>query len=326
MVRRALTLLEVLIVISIVGLLMALLLPAMQRAREAGRRSQCASNLRQIGVALHAYQSTYLTFPCGLAATMTGSIGHAYSHHSPQCRLLPYLGNNAIYNLCNFEFPHDGHPFDGWSINTTAYASQIECFMCPSDPSRLGTRPGGNNYRFSFGPSAWEQPEPLGGMFAAFVWYSERDVSDGLSNTVACSERARGDADRSRFGKGDYWYGGYGGFSPSPDIALQFCNAIPVTGSAHESTGGITWFHAGFHCTWFNHVAPPNSKTDCAQAFPRDSHNLRRGVFSAQSYHVGGVNVLFGDGRTRFVTDTIDLNLWRALGSRQGGETLSSPF
>jgi prepilin-type N-terminal cleavage/methylation domain-containing protein/prepilin-type processing-associated H-X9-DG protein len=322
--RRALTLLELVVVISIIGLIIAFLLPAAQYARESARRTQCKNNLRQLGLALHGYEATYGMFPSALAGTSSGFSVHGAAHHSPHSRLLPYLGINSAYNAINFEFGDDLHAFDGWPINTTGYAHRIALFLCPSDTSLIRHRPGGVNYRFSTGPACWELPAPFGGLFAAFVWYAPKDVPAGLSHVVAASERCAGDGNASRFAKGDYWYTGLDLPTAEPDGAIQLCDDAGTLGAPHDSTAGITWFHAGYHSTWYSHAAGPNNQSECSTFSATFPYNMRRGTFSASSHHAGGVNALFGDGNVRFVSDAIALSTWRTIGRREGGLPISS--
>jgi prepilin-type N-terminal cleavage/methylation domain-containing protein/prepilin-type processing-associated H-X9-DG protein len=320
------TLIELLVVIAIIGILLALLVPAVVAAREAARGSQCKSRLRNIGIALCAYHADFGMFPSALAATHRGRIWHAAAHHAPHTRLLPYLDAHDVYSRVNFDYFSDLHPFDGQAVNTTAYGRPLSAFLCPSDTFAAHFEAGGNNYRFSTGPLAWEMPDPRGGLFAAAAWYRVGDVPDGLARTAAVSERTAGDQIVVAFNRGDYWYTEQDLGDPAAAPALAECERAAARVRLHDSTGGITWFHAGYHTTWYNHVARPNHLGDCSAFTPLHNHNKRRGTFSAQSAHSGGVHVLWADGAAAFIEDSIDLDLWRALGSRSGNEARSNAF
>ncbi len=155
--ERGFTLIELLVVIAIIGVLIALLLPAVQAAREAARRSQCTNNLKQIGLAMHNYHSAMNAFPMGVSAsnnTVEGSI--AWSGWSCQALMLPYMEQTAIYNSINFDFaPIAGGHF---SFNSTASATMINSLLCPSDPYS-GMQTGFLcNYAGSEGPTDRDRP------------------------------------------------------------------------------------------------------------------------------------------------------------------------
>jgi prepilin-type N-terminal cleavage/methylation domain-containing protein/prepilin-type processing-associated H-X9-DG protein len=317
--RCGFTVIECLVVITILGVMLALLLPAVQSAREAARRVRCAGNLRQIGLALHAYHGDFQVFPMILPGGYEGLPLHAIGHHSPQARLLPYLGRQALFDQVNFSI-RDTNLHDGLPFNTTAYATVVDVFVCPSQIDVGRYVPAPNNYRFSVGaqPHEWERTKA--GLFVAFRSIPSAGALDGLAQTAAASERCGGDFDASQFSRGDYWYGVGNLGLVGADEALAFCTRADGN-SAHESTAGNSWFHSNSHATWYNHVAPPNHPADCTSELPPPTwHQMRRGVFSAQSYHPGGVNVLLADGSTRFYGDGVDLTVWRALGSRAGGD------
>jgi len=319
------TLIELVTVIAVIGVLFAITLPAVQKAREAARRTQCRNNLRQIGLALQAYESSYAVFPSALPGTGDGEVTFAYSYLSPHVRLLPHLEMASVHNLVNFSFPQDLHPFDGSRPNTTAYLHHIPLFLCPSDPHDKKT-PGGNNYRWNVGLLPLEvevENHAWAGPFVAFKWARARDIVDGHSHTAAMAERNKGDFDQQTFrANSDYL------LEPrisvqSPNEAAAMCKQASGLNRAHDSTAGITWFHSGFHCTLYNHIASPNAGqySDCS--ISGHQPHFRRGVFSARSYHAGGVHVLLCEGSVRWVSDSVDLSTWHALGTRSGQEVVN---
>ncbi len=170
--QRGLTLTELLVVLTIIGIILALLLPAVQSAREAGRNTACRSHLRQIGLALHQYESVKRAFPFGVgedgdreAATYTSSGSRRYSSHS---QLLPFLEQESVYRLINFSVqPFDpdesGDPREvtGRGANEQAAQVHIDLFLCPSDINRLQRPWGPNNYRACTG-SGWSAQLAMG--------------------------------------------------------------------------------------------------------------------------------------------------------------------
>jgi prepilin-type N-terminal cleavage/methylation domain-containing protein len=330
--RRAFTLIELLVTVGIIGLLAGLLLPAVQSAREASRRAQCTNNLKQIGLAIHAYVASSGVFPpvCLKSVANETWAGHYYS---PLVRILPGLEQTALFNATNF----DWIPTDATMLvaNLTVMTTSVGLFLCPSDTGSGVTGYGRCNYRFNMGPTHknWYYHDTNNefwcGPFTVFQCYRPADFGDGLSNTVGASERLQGDwqTDTMKRG-GDYGLANVDSQNiGSVDQAVQVCAASPP-GGAYESRGGESWFLSGFHFTGYNHSAPPNPKSaDCALDVMReDMHNriLHNGVFSATSYHSGGVLVLLMDGSTRFVKDAIDLAVWRAVATRSGGEAVGA--
>src|SRR5262249_17336014 len=143
--RSAFTLIELLVVIAIIGILIALLLPAVQAAREAARRSQCTNNLKQFGIALHNYHDTVGTFPTSFWRTQNGPGGASTTPDWPGfhraswiTNILPYIEQTPVYNAVNFSVPMSYNEFD--AIQSTALMSAINIFMCPSDPAPVYSR------------------------------------------------------------------------------------------------------------------------------------------------------------------------------------------
>jgi prepilin-type N-terminal cleavage/methylation domain-containing protein/prepilin-type processing-associated H-X9-DG protein len=342
--RSAFTLIELLVVIAIIAVLIALLLPAVQAAREAARRSQCTNNLKQIGLGLHNYHSTFGCFPWTSSwttnvfptPTPTGGGGNEWSNFSALALILPQMEQNQIYNAINLTF--GVYPFNNGTdaVQSTAVYAKLNTFLCPSDP-----HPGRNNYRASNGTNydwhsrlagagALTRPEPNGTAISDMSF-----ITDGSSNTIAFYERCRGDGDASRYSPGDVYVGvGISGF---PTYVIQNAadqvylrgTAIPTCTSFAQSNptatydgGGWTWAGGEYTNAVGSFTLTPNNKSpDCS---PWGGVGTGYGFFTPRSYHSGGVNVMMADGSVRFTKDTISLITWQAIASINAGEVVSA--
>jgi prepilin-type N-terminal cleavage/methylation domain-containing protein/prepilin-type processing-associated H-X9-DG protein len=326
------TLIEILAVIFIMGLLMAFLLPAVQQAREAARRIDCANNLKQLGIALNFYVvKTNVVPPINLPRKLPDGSTSSVYYHSPFVRMLAEFEQQSLFNAINFTAP-PAEPGMLWD-NLTVMTTRVSQFLCPSDRLQAIHGYGRVNYRFNIGATPLSSadravPGALSGPFTVHVVYDTADFTDGLSKTVAASERLQGDWNPSPFRRGgDYQLATIDirQFA-EPDQALTACSNLQP-GLRHESRGGESWFIMGFHFTNYNHCASPNSPVpDCSMYdLTEDMHNrtLHQGIFSATSRHPGGVNTLWMDGAVRFVTNGVELRTWRAIATRNGGEVVS---
>jgi prepilin-type N-terminal cleavage/methylation domain-containing protein/prepilin-type processing-associated H-X9-DG protein len=210
--RRGFTLIELLVVIAIIAVLIALLLPAVQSAREAARRVQCTNNLKQIGLAMHNYHSTYDVFPMAASKNcnsdpFTNCPGYAdWRGWSALATALPFVEQQALYNAINFSFAEEIHDATSQPMNITVVSTVVSGFMCPSDPN-VG-RANINNYHACYGTtSEWPTGPNNGsgnlqnadgngstGMFAVWLSYGMRDALDGTSQTILFSEALVGDS------------------------------------------------------------------------------------------------------------------------------------
>ena len=323
--RRAFTLIELLVVIAIIAVLISLLLPAVQSAREAARRAQCTNNLKQIGLAVHNYLDVHGRLPIGRgtrpARPYTVLSRYNYSGFS---MILPFMEQSPIFSSINFNLTMTVQ--DG---NTTAMATVISSYLCPSDTQMPPTNWGGTNYRFSEGSSICysygetdtgsvntTMPAPDGPFFAErSIRFAE--ITDGTSNTGLTSERLMGDFNQGlATARRDIYVSPT--WPSTPEEAFQNCEAVDNTSipTNGESGSGAPWLDGFLHTSIYKHVAPPNRKS--CYMYPA------RLVMTASSLHPGGVNVGLCDGSVRFVKDTIDRPTWRALGSMNGGEVISA--
>ena len=253
-----------------------------------------------------------------------------WGEFSIHVRMLPYLEHQPIYNSINFTagtVPLENFGLSPLSdkislaaINATAMSVQVVTFLCPTDGGPFSET--GNNYRANVGlgpdTSQWAEYRDSGnGLFVEVRVGRPAYVTDGLSHTVAFSERLRGSGQDGRaVPERDFWpmYED----AQTADELLQGCRVMARPGVTPVFTvGGRWWFWLGRERTLYTHTQQPNGRVpDClllrAIAAP--------GMATARSWHPGGVNVLMGDGSTRFVQDSIDLAVWRGLGTRNGGE------
>lgn len=307
------TLVELLVVIAIIGILVGLLLPAVQAAREASRRMQCGNNLKQIGLAIHNYESAYRRLPSG----------RTQLEFSTHAAILPFIEQNNVANLIDWKVRWDHLK------NSVALAAEIASFKCPSDP--VANAPVGwasTNYRTNQGSGLLHGlpptdsgninfgiPEP-NGSFIPIKYLRFADISDGTSNTAAISEHGLGDFSNAIASATDtYWPQTY---PATPDEAVELCNAIDPTDLQFQrvSDVGAPWLRGYHSTTAYFHVGPPQGRS-CM--FPPG-----RIATTAKSFHSGGVQVAKCDGSVGFITATIDLAVWRSLGSRNGGELLGA--
>ncbi len=326
---RAFTLIELLVVIGIVSILAGLLLPAVQSAREAARRAQCQNNLRQIGIALNGYHGVYLCYPIGNQSGKPPKHGFPshFSCYSVHCFLLPYLDRVDLYHSINFSqstAPVDSSlqsvvDLTSWiAPNMTTKDVCINTFLCPASSNSFFT--ARNNYRANVGvgpyATAWaESPDSGNGLFAELGFVRESFVVDGLSHTAAFAERLEGSG-MTGLGRPnrDFWQ--WTGFVRTADDMLAACQIASRPSGSSWNSAGYSWFWSDRYLTYYTHAQSPNGHIpDCMNQYPSIE-----AMSTARSGHPRGVNVLFGDGSTRFVSDSIDRHTWRSLGTRNGME------
>ena len=316
--------------IAIIAVLISLLLPAVQAAREAARRAQCVNNLKQIGLALHNYHDTFEKFPLSRVITIVNGAVNISKSYSPHSQLLPFLEQNAVFQAINFSLTWNPDPnLGGYDGNATARATSIAVFLCPSDArSEVPKGYAGNNYRgnegsmFLFGyrgsdPNGVNNAcPPPNGMFFCNESSGIRDAVDGTSNTAIFSEHIKGDFNQAvATERADTFRPGT--YPATVDEAVQTCQTLDWKNLGYQGVSdvGAPWIYGYHSTTQYYHVSPPNGRS-CM-------YPPLRVTTSANSEHPGGVNVLLSDGSVRFVKDAINLTVWRALGSRNLGEVIS---
>lgn len=336
--RRAFTLNELLVVFAIIGVLLSVTLPAVQAAREAARRLYCQSNIRQIGTALQSFQSARRAFPVGVSSKIgRDGLGSSYSVFT---RLLAELDEVTVARSVD------------WSVspleeNNREYfeSASIAILKCPSDPNVNGKiviqgtdsrAPLGHSYVASVGVLGSMQNEQklglllgdkarLGGPFREDVAVLPAEIVDGLFCTAFFSERRIGTSSNSTYVPNGKPFVDVARL-PTTELLVDMgnpnrlsdrCATIPLNFPTWSRTNAREWYSAVY--SFYNHVLGPNANVaDCG-----DATNVPVGVFSARSYHSSCVNTLFGDGHVEPISDSIDLEVWRSLGSRAGGESFS---
>jgi prepilin-type N-terminal cleavage/methylation domain-containing protein/prepilin-type processing-associated H-X9-DG protein len=340
--RTGFTLIELLVVIAIIAVLIALLLPAVQSAREAGRRAQCLNNLKQIGIAIANYESSFKLYPFGKGKPYTGNVpgAAAYARWSAHSQLLMFIEQGNLFNSINFNLPPETPGMAGAvpfmppyqnpnRENASASVTQVATFLCPSDLPPIATWPGGNNYMSNQQtwacdlsenfPSTNAPTEVPRGIFYYNSSTRVASVTDGLSNTAYFSEKIRGTGAPNP--QTDMFVNTT---QTSADATLQTCLATNVlTAPPLTSREGMSWVMGEMCCTLYNHVGPPNQITCAGLGFPGNMANMSMQV-TPSSRHPGGVNVLMGDSSARFIKNSVDLQTWRAVGTRNGGEVISA--
>ncbi|MBN2578605.1 MAG: DUF1559 domain-containing protein [Pirellulales bacterium] len=328
--RRAFTLVELLVVIAIISILIGLLLPAVQAAREAARRTQCLNHLKQIGVAVHNYSVANKIFPPSFCiqpgTTLSGNNG-SWSIHG---RLLPYLEQGNAYKRVRLDVAWDAQ------VNTGVPTTRMPCYLCPTERNdRVRVDGSGNpytypqNYGFNFGTWLVHDPQTGQGGDGSFYVNSRlrpAHFRDGLSNTLCAAEVKtftsyfRNTAD------------------PGPTVPESPAELAPLaSGAQFKNTGHTEWCDGRVHHSGITTVFPPNTFVAYVHSDGRtydiDYNSRQEGhsatqpsyaAVTARSFHPGIVNVLFMDGSTKPLHDAVARSVWRALGTRDSGEVLSA--
>jgi prepilin-type N-terminal cleavage/methylation domain-containing protein len=321
--RHAFTLVELLVVIAIIGVLVAILLPAVGAAREAARRNACSNNIRQTALAIMNYDSARRYFPSYYDWDWTTVNKTSWSI---QGKILPYLEEGSVYEHIDFSASYNAATMPN---GMRVAAVRVNPYHCPSDPNdtaRLGATGTPEHYplNFTVNVGTWEVFNPLtrrggDGAFSANSRFTLRHYKDGMSKTLALAEVK---------GYNPYYRNAGVGSMPIPSSAADFCGQ----GEFKTNSGHTEWVDARSHQTAFTTVFTPNTSVTCTQGgveYDVDWTNQQEAAstskvtyaaVTARSYHPGGVNVAMMDASTHFIPGDIDLKVWRAMGTRSGQE------
>jgi prepilin-type N-terminal cleavage/methylation domain-containing protein/prepilin-type processing-associated H-X9-DG protein len=324
--RRAFTLIELLVVIAIIAILIGLLLPAVQKVREAAARMKCSNNLKQIGLALHNYESVAQKYPPGGQYAVGATSGDSYS---VQARLLPFLEQGNLYAQIDL----NAVP----ATQLGVIGQRIAVYICPSEVRDQPRDQGGgkvtypHNYAVNLGTwFVWDPATGRGGDGALVVNAQTRpaDFTDGMSNTVGFAEvkayqpYVRGTSSPTAVGA-------------APPASVAEVLALAATGTYRGEIAHTEWTDSPSHQSAVAFVLPPNTKVPydasgttvdidlLTQPEGGSASKPTYSVMTSRSYHSGGVvNVVLMDGSVRSVSSSVTIAAWRAAGTRNGGETL----
>jgi prepilin-type N-terminal cleavage/methylation domain-containing protein/prepilin-type processing-associated H-X9-DG protein len=343
--QRAFTLVELLVVIAIIGLLVALLLPAIQNAREAARRTQCVNNLKQLGIALNNHVSAREVFPpAAVSKPFPNFPSHPQSFYrwSALAHLLPYMEEQSLHDLLDLSYPlympGAGYPIS--DRNRLGISKSLPEFLCPSDLGEaVKEQMGPTNYVVCSGSGVGGgTPFKTDGIFFVNSATKFANITDGSSNTIAVSESLLGvDTPRAGGVFVDYtpernykFILRFGGPSDLTDLACNGSLSFNSTTSSGNDPRGFAWCSGEYRCATYNHYYGPNSvQYDCVSSVTTDPSPGSPMLYSAygwraaRSLHPGGVNVTFADGAVRFIDETIDVKIWQALSTRAGEDIVS---
>ncbi len=325
---RGFTLVELLVVIAIIGVLVGLLLPAVQQAREAARRMSCGNNLKQLGLALHNYHDTFSRFPPA-GVYKNGQVSAAWS---VQARLLPQIEQANLQNLIDWNYDYN--------VQGNVARTRVPTLLCPSEVRnelRPDPKPADPNFahyplNYAVNMGEWMIFNPVqnlggSGLFSPNGRTRFASILDGTSNTLAFAEVKAWTPYLRDSGTPN------GANAPLP---TSVADVVAFGGSFKPDSGHTEWVDARIHQTGFTTTFTPNTRVPYVsggKTYDIDFNASREGnsltgvtyaTITSRSYHPGGVGIGLADGSVRFIAQSIPLSTWRALGTIQGGEVIES--
>lgn len=317
--RAGFTLVELLVVMAIIGVLIGMLLPAVQRTRETANRMSCTNNMKQLGIAMHNYLDSNHCFPAGYLNKTVPEyplLPPSKFRWSWEAQLTPYLEQSNVYNSLNLNIPLYDASNNVFPVNQGGVSCQVPTFLCPSDPQvQVYPNFGQTNYVACLGSGInGGSRTKADGICYNSSHTTVQGITDGLSNTALFSEQILGP-------------GGPTITPPDqPDVRLHYGRKPANAPVSDAICAGITqwltdrggkWADGEVQYSLYDHHYPPNPQVwDCI-AF---EYSWK----PARSRHQGGVNLALADGSVRFVANNVSLQIWQALGSRDGGESFSN--
>ena len=341
------TLIELLVVVAIIGVMIGLLLPAVQYARESGRRLQCMNNMRQVGLALTNFASSERHFPSAAISKeypTKPEWPHTFYRWSALAQSLPYLEQENVLDLLDLSIPLYLPGYVVSERNKAGIATVLPVFLCASDirqPVQDGFGP--TNYAVCAGTGAGGgTPFDTDGMFFVNSATKYADITDGTSHTVMLSESLLGEDTKTSGGT-------FVGYTPERSYKFAFSifggpelSDFKCNGSANYNTlttrngpRGFAWCSGEYRSATYNHYYAPNSPIcDCMNSAATDPTigvskpilNSAYGWRSARSWHPGGVNVILADGSGHFVENSVDLIVWRGMSTRSKSDATGDEF
>jgi prepilin-type N-terminal cleavage/methylation domain-containing protein/prepilin-type processing-associated H-X9-DG protein len=330
MLRRAFTLIELLVVIAIIAVLIGLLLPAVQKVREAAARASCSNNLKQLGLAMHNYEGARGRLPPAFKGDGT-PIAY-FASWSALAELNPFLEQTNIYNRMDLtqQTYQSFIPFNITPANQFAVQQVVKLFLCPSDKMQpVTTGPaygvpvlGPTNYAVCNGTGTNRgSPWNADGPFIAKQTFRVADIADGSSNTAMFSESTLGEGTESASGAAPAHLSVVYAYLAGAPLDEGSCASAVLWNV--ERMRGFMWASGEIRCASYNHYFPPNApQADCVtfEILAGPERFTALGWRAARSRHSGGVNLGLCDGAVRFVRDNVELATWRAIATRAGGE------
>jgi len=316
------TLVELLVVIVVIGVLIGLLLPAIQSSRESARRLKCSNNLKQLGVAIHNYESARHRLPPGSEARdYDSATPYTFYRWSALAHLTPYLEQSVVHAAIDLSVPLYRADFQVFPQNRAAVAIDIPDFLCPSDNGvKVSTTFGPTNYAMCSGSGVdGGTPFETDGIFYINSQTRLKQLTGGLSKTAVASESILGRAPAA----------GAARDSIDPRFVYAFTFTTPLTENACSTTTmynvsdprGFAWANGEYRCGMYNHYWQPNSEQlDCVASRLSGTIGERFSAYgwrTARSLHPGGVNLLLADGSVHFVPNGVNTRIWQTMSKRE---------